>query len=87
MVGGFFFSFPLFSSTRAIGSMAAAAATASKAVFPTLEVEWNPDGWGPLGPPAQYADIPYQPFSKNDRLGKAADFTGTSMFRGRGTVR
>jgi len=40
--------------------------------------------WGPAGPAARvYEDMPYQPFSKADRLGKAADITGTA-FQSRG---
>ena len=28
------------------------------------------DGWGPSSLPEKFKDMPYQPFSKNDRLGK-----------------
>lgn len=49
-----------------------------------LVIHDNPDGWGPF---AVYdTDIPYQPFSKADPLGKVADWTGNSYqdrrFRG-----
>ena len=37
-------------------------------VFPTIHD--NPSGWGPCSVPEQFRDTPYQPFSKDDRLGK-----------------
>jgi len=30
----------------------------------------NETGWGPVGVPEQFKDVPYQPFSKSDRIGK-----------------
>ena len=33
-------------------------------------IQDNPDGWGPCEVPDKYKDMPYQPFSKADRLGK-----------------
>lgn len=33
-------------------------------------VQDNPNGWGPCSLPEQFKDMPYQQFSKNDRLGK-----------------
>jgi translation initiation factor 3 subunit D len=36
----------------------------------------NKDGWGPTDDTFQYKDMPYQPYSKNDQLGKVADWTG-----------
>ena len=33
-------------------------------------IQDNPDGWGPCTLPEQFKDMPYQPFSKGDRLGK-----------------
>lgn len=53
-----------------------------RARFTCPEIQDNPDGWGPFSVPEQYKDVPYQPFSKSDRLGKAADFTGNS-YQGR----
>lgn len=38
-------------------------------------VEDNGDGWGPLNPPEKLKDVPYAPYGKNDKLGKAADWT------------
>lgn len=37
-------------------------------VFP--QIHDNMDGWGPCEVPEQFRDTPYQPFSKDDRLGK-----------------
>ncbi|CAF2113009.1 unnamed protein product [Rotaria magnacalcarata] len=37
----------------------------------------NKDGWGPTEDTFQYKDMPYQPYSKSDQLGKIADWTGT----------
>ncbi|CAN7978772.1 unnamed protein product [Ixodes persulcatus] len=41
-------------------------------------IQDNPTGWGPCTIPPQYQDMPYQPFAKSDRLGKVADWTGTT---------
>lgn len=35
------------------------------------------DGWGPNKPPEQFKDLPYQKFSKSDKIGKIADWTLT----------
>jgi hypothetical protein len=43
-------------------------------VFSIPTLHDNVDGWGPCTVPEEYKDIPYAPFSKNDRLGKAADW-------------
>jgi len=40
------------------------------AKFHPPEIQDNPNGWGPVGIPAKFKDMPYQPFSKGDRLGK-----------------
>lgn len=42
--------------------------TQPKFVFP--QIHDNPVGWGPCEVPEQFKDTPYQPFSKDDRLGK-----------------
>ena len=41
----------------------------------------NPEGWGPPADcvPAEFADVPYSPFSKSDKLGRAADWTQTGF--------
>jgi translation initiation factor 3 subunit D len=43
---------------------------------PPLIVD-NPEGWGPCGEPEQFEGLPFQPFSKADKIGKVADWTGT----------
>ncbi len=39
----------------------------------------NADGWGPAADcvSEEYADVPYAPFNKSDKLGRAADWTQT----------
>eukprot|EP00271_Cylindrocystis_brebissonii_P019938 TRINITY_DN6369_c0_g1_i1.p1 TRINITY_DN6369_c0_g1~~TRINITY_DN6369_c0_g1_i1.p1 ORF type:complete len:559 (-),score=126.45 TRINITY_DN6369_c0_g1_i1:344-2020(-) len=44
--------------------------------FSVPELADNPDGWGPTTVPDQFKDIPYVPFNKGDRLGRASDWTG-----------
>jgi len=41
-------------------------------------IQDNKDGWGPNTIPAQFKDMPYQPYSKSDRLGKVSDWTGAT---------
>uniref|UniRef100_A0A3B4DIC1 Eukaryotic translation initiation factor 3 subunit D n=1 Tax=Pygocentrus nattereri TaxID=42514 RepID=A0A3B4DIC1_PYGNA len=41
-------------------------------------IQDNPSGWGPCAVPEKFKDMPYQPFSKGDRLGKVADWTGAT---------
>ena len=38
--------------------------------FTPPTIQQNDEGWGPAGMPEQFKDMPYQPFSKGDRLGK-----------------
>ncbi|CAH3997180.1 eukaryotic translation initiation factor 3 subunit D [Pieris brassicae] len=38
-------------------------------------IQDNPTGWGPCEMPDQFRDMPYQPFSKGDRLGTISDWT------------
>jgi hypothetical protein len=40
--------------------------------FPAIQD--NPSGWGPNSVPEIFKDMPYQPFSKSDRLGKVNNF-------------
>ena len=40
------------------------------AKFVPPKIQDNPSGWGPCQLPSQFEDMPYQPFSKGDRLGK-----------------
>lgn len=42
-------------------------------------IQDNPNGWGPCELPEQFKDMPYQPFSKGDRLGKISDWTGAAF--------
>ncbi|CAL4080611.1 unnamed protein product, partial [Meganyctiphanes norvegica] len=48
------------------------------AKFASPAIQENPDGWGPVEVPDQFKDMPYQPFSKGDRLGKVSDWTGNT---------
>lgn len=41
-------------------------------------IQDNPTGWGPNSIPEKFKDMPYQPFSKSDRIGKISDWTGTT---------
>lgn len=46
--------------------------------FQPPEIQDNPSGWGPNTVPPKFKDMPYQPFSKSDRLGKISDWTGAT---------
>lgn len=46
--------------------------------FNPPQIQDNPKGWGPCAIPDQFKDLPYQPFSKGDRLGKVSDWTGAT---------
>ena len=35
----------------------------------------NPDGWGPCSIPAQFKDLPFELFSRDDKLGMIMDIT------------
>ncbi|XP_055617369.1 eukaryotic translation initiation factor 3 subunit D [Toxorhynchites rutilus septentrionalis] len=48
-------------------------------VFDAPQLQFNEEGWGPCELPDAFKDIPYQPFSKSDRLGKISDWTGTAQ--------
>ncbi len=50
--------------------MAEGQAAQPKFIFP--QIHDNPLGWGPCEVPEQFKDTPYQPFSKDDRLGKVS---------------
>lgn len=39
------------------------------------DIQDNPDGWGPCTVPEHLKDLPFAPFSKSDKLGRAADWT------------
>eukprot|EP00629_Pelagomonadales_sp_RCC1024_P017180 CAMPEP_0119273930 /NCGR_PEP_ID=MMETSP1329-20130426/11153_1 /TAXON_ID=114041 /ORGANISM="Genus nov. species nov., Strain RCC1024" /LENGTH=567 /DNA_ID=CAMNT_0007274187 /DNA_START=134 /DNA_END=1834 /DNA_ORIENTATION=- len=59
------------------------AAQEEKIKFAMPVVHHNPDGWGPTPDnlPAQFVDVPYAPFGKGDRLGRAADFTASAYYQ------
>jgi hypothetical protein len=40
--------------------------------FEAPGIQENANGWGPCDMPDQFKDMPYQPFSKGDRLGKVS---------------
>ncbi|RNA16071.1 Eukaryotic translation initiation factor 3 subunit D [Brachionus plicatilis] len=44
-------------------------------IFSLPIVNDNPFGWGPNDQPDKYKDLPYQKFSKTDKIGKIADWT------------
>uniref|UniRef100_A0A3P9J0R4 Eukaryotic translation initiation factor 3, subunit D n=1 Tax=Oryzias latipes TaxID=8090 RepID=A0A3P9J0R4_ORYLA len=48
------------------------------AKFQAPVIQDNPTGWGPCAIPEKFRDMPYQPFSKGDRLGKVSDWTGAT---------
>lgn len=45
-----------------------------RAHFVAPIIQDNPDGWGPFGLLDPFKDMPYQPFSKGDRLGKVRTY-------------
>ena len=50
------------------------------ASFPIPTVFVNDSGWGPeeTNVPDKFRDVPFAPFGKGDRLGRAADFTASA---------
>lgn len=50
----------------------------TKAPFSLPEIQVNGSGWGPSTIETKFKDMPYQPFSKSDRLGKISDWTGAT---------
>eukprot|EP00475_Leptophrys_vorax_P007596 TRINITY_DN14812_c0_g1_i1.p1 TRINITY_DN14812_c0_g1~~TRINITY_DN14812_c0_g1_i1.p1 ORF type:complete len:583 (-),score=51.69 TRINITY_DN14812_c0_g1_i1:242-1990(-) len=56
-------------------------APAREAHFPVPVLADNPDGWGPTTLPEQFKDVPYAPFNKSDRVGRAADWTSQGFRR------
>lgn len=53
------------------------------ASFPLPEVHVNIEGWGPTTLPEKFVRLPFASFGKNDRLGRAADFSASKFGRGR----
>jgi len=54
--------------------------THEMALFRLPEIQHNEEGWGPVSgvAPEKFQNIPYAPFGKGDRLGRAADWSGSS---------
>lgn len=51
------------------------------------EIQDNPDGWGPCTVPEHLKDMPFAPFSKGDKLGRAADWTQQAYQRNQGVMK
>lgn len=49
------------------------------AKFHAPVIQDNPSGWGPCAVPEKFRDMPYQPFSKGDRLGKVCCHFSSSL--------
>lgn len=54
---------------------------AGRPAFEVPEVVDNTDGWGPSVVPSHLKEVPYAPFGKGDKLGKASDWTGQGYQR------
>lgn len=59
-------------------SHAMADANHAPRAFVVPQVEDNAEGWGPCSVPAHLKDLPYAPFNKADKIGRAADFSGAT---------
>lgn len=46
--------------------------------FDMPSLQCNDEGWGPCELSDTFRDMPYQPFSKSDRMGKISDWTGSA---------
>eukprot|EP01099_Mayorella_cantabrigiensis_P004656 TRINITY_DN3547_c0_g2_i1.p1 TRINITY_DN3547_c0_g2~~TRINITY_DN3547_c0_g2_i1.p1 ORF type:complete len:540 (-),score=120.21 TRINITY_DN3547_c0_g2_i1:173-1792(-) len=57
-------------------------ASASSTFFVPI-INDNPEGWGPVGVPEDFENIPYAPFAKSDKLGKASDWSVQSNYQNR----
>ncbi|GBG31930.1 Eukaryotic translation initiation factor 3 subunit D [Hondaea fermentalgiana] len=53
------------------------------ASFYLPEVHVNIEGWGPTTLPEKFVRLPFATFGKNDKLGRAADFSASKFGRGR----
>lgn len=56
-----------------------AVAEADYADFEMPSLQCNEEGWGPSELAVSFRDMPYQPFSKSDRMGKISDWTGNAF--------
>merc|ERR1711907_464348 len=67
-------------------------AVRTMATFRFPEIQFNETGWGPTKgvDPEKFQNIPYAPFGKGDRLGRAADWSGSArparFYGGQGNV-
>ena len=53
--------------------------------FNIPSIDDNEEGWGPTTIPDQYKEVPYYaPYSKGDKLGKAADWQ--QQYQGKGNT-
>jgi hypothetical protein len=58
----------------------------------TPHAAWKPavedagDGWGPSAVPEHLKDVPFAPFSKGDKIGRAADWTASAYQKYPGRV-
>lgn len=55
-------------------------ASDSVSIFKLHVINDNSDGWGPNNQPEKYKDLPYQKFSKADKIGKIADWTSIQQY-------
>lgn len=62
-------------SSRPLGTMAS---NHTPRAFVVPQVEDNAEGWGPCSVPDHLKDLPYAPFNKADKIGRAADFSGAT---------
>ncbi len=71
------------SRTRAdnVGKAGEGVGTGQRFIAPKVHV--NSTGWGPTpdNVPTHFADVPYAPFGKNDRIGRSADFAAPAYAR------
>lgn len=69
-------------------SVASSPVTMQKPAFVPPVIHDNPDGWGPSASdiPEKFQDLPYAPFSKSDKLGRCADWTGQQQYAARGST-
>ncbi len=55
---------------------------AAKPSFSLPPIEDNPNGWGPSGGSTKYVDLPFEPFSKGEMLGRVSDWNAPQYNRG-----
>lgn len=69
------------------GSFFSVLVAAMAVAFGVPQVAENLDGWGPdaSSVPSQLEHVPYAPFSKGDRVGRASDWTGQAFKYNQGT--